>query len=651
MTAAVVPVASGDVMVVRNAPFEPYARDNPKGFQVREALTFVERSDDDTEDDVFVAFSSETPVARYDYMTGETYLEVLDHSPGAVDLSYAKDGLPFCLDHRLSQMIGLAEDVRIDGDRLGRCRAVQGEHPDAKWAFKDMRRGIRKKISFGYWPGDNYEQTKRADGTLVRVYRGWMPFEVSSVPVPADYDKAGVGRSANGRAAVSQDDSRTGAQPNTQEHRMESAAQVAAAPATPAAAPAPTRAEIELARQEGIRQIASESGQSSRLMEWLMSPKTVDEVRAEAFAAVRASAPQPTNAAAPAQVLDVHNREQDKPFSSFVDFMRATKRAVDGVVDPRLHAQRGVATGMGIGNDADGGFMVPEQFAQGIVTRAFEGGRILSRIRPIPVSGNQYHITAIDETSRATGSRMGGVRAYRIGENDSATASKPKTRRVTLDVTKKLAVLMYASEEQLEDAPATDTLLTQAASEEITFSLEREIIEGIGGAECEGILNSGALVTQPAEGGQTADTVNAQNVIKMNARLWSRSHPNAVWLINQSVLAQLPLMTLSNQPVYLPPAGLSTQGFGTLFGKPIEVVEYASAIGDVGDIMLVDLSQYLLADKARAAMARSIHVRFVQGEEAFRLIYRVDGKPLWNAALTPFKGSDTVSPFVTLAAR
>jgi HK97 family phage major capsid protein len=387
--------------------------------------------------------------------------------------------------------------------------------------------------------------------------------------------------------------------------------------------------------------------------EWIVNGTSVDAARSEVLSALRAKAEQraPITPAAPV-VTDVQNREEQKPWASFTEFSRAVKRAADGVLDPRLAAQRGVATGMGIGQDSDGGFLVPEQYAQGIVTRAFDGGAILSRVNRIPVSGNQYHMNLVDETSRATGSRWGGIRGFWMGENDSPTASKPKIRRATLDVTKKLGVLAYVSEEQLEDAPATDAMLTQAFTEEVTFLTEQAIWEGTGAGQPLGITNSSALVTVAAEGAQTADTFNAQNAVKMNARLWSRSQANAAWFIQQQLLAQLPLMTIGQQPVYLPPTGLAgASPFGTLLGKPVFVVEYASAIGDVGDVVLADFSQYALGDKARSAIARSMHVRFVQGEEAFRLVYRVDGLPMWNAALTPFKSSDTVSPFVTLAAR
>ena len=47
--------------------------------------------------------------------------------------------------------------------------------------------------------------------------------------------------------------------------------------------------------------------------------------------------------------------------------------------------------------------------------------------------------------------------------------------------------------------------------------------------------------------------------------------------------------------------------------------------------------------------ASSIHVQFVTDETAFRFVLRLDGQPLWHSALTPYKGSDTLSPFVTVA--
>ena len=104
-------------------------------------------------------------------------------------------------------------------------------------------------------------------------------------------------------------------------------------------------------------------------------------------------------------------------------------------------------------------------------------------------------------------------------------------------------------------------------------------------------------------------------------------------------------------PVYLPPGGLSGDRFARLKGAPVIPTEFNPTLGTVGDIMLVDLSQYLLIDKGGPQADSSIHVRFINNEKTFRFIYRVDGRPLWNTVLTPAKGSNTLSPFVALATR
>jgi len=131
-----------------------------------------------------------------------------------------------------------------------------------------------------------------------------------------------------------------------------------------------------------------------------------------------------------------------------------------------------------------------------------------------------------------------------------------------------------------------------------------------------------------------------------------------VWLINQDILPQLWQLTLGSGTavtlLYAPPGqGTSAQNtpFGTLLGRPVLPVEYCATLGTVGDILLVDLSQYLMIDKGGISQAASMHVRFVNDEMTFRWIYRLDGQPAWNTAVTPFKGSNTQSPYLSLATR
>ena len=105
------------------------------------------------------------------------------------------------------------------------------------------------------------------------------------------------------------------------------------------------------------------------------------------------------------------------------------------------------------------------------------------------------------------------------------------------------------------------------------------------------------------------------------------------------------------QLVYMPPGGLSASPYSTLMGRPVLPVEYCCTLGTTGDIALCDFSQYLLATKGGMQSAVSIHVRFIYDETVIRFVWRVDGQPSWAAALTPFQGTNTQSPFVVLATR
>jgi hypothetical protein len=69
------------------------------------------------DDRVPVAISSEFPVERTDWTTGRPYLEVLEHSRGAVDLSRAARGLPLLAAHDAGDLYGVVEELRLGRDR------------------------------------------------------------------------------------------------------------------------------------------------------------------------------------------------------------------------------------------------------------------------------------------------------------------------------------------------------------------------------------------------------------------------------------------------------------------------------------------------------------------------------------------------------
>lgn len=344
-------------------------------------------------------------------------------------------------------------------------------------------------------------------------------------------------------------------------------------------------------------------------------------------------------------------KDNEKRFASFGEQLMAAYRAATpgGKVDERLTTR--AASGLNESTPSDGGFLVQQDFVTELLKRTYETGILASKVKKIPIStnANGMKINAIDEDSRANGSRWGGVQTYWEGEADEITASKPKFRQMELSL-KKLTGLCYATDELLQDAAALEAVIRQAFAEEFGFKIDDAILSGSGEGEPLGILNSGAIVTVAKEASQT-DTITVENLIKMWNRLWSRSRANAVWYINQELEPYLYTLKIGDKPVYIPAGGLSEKPYGTLFGRPVVPIEQCSAAGEVGDIILADIGQYLLIDKGGIKSASSLHVRFLYDENVFRFIYRVDGKPIWTKPLTPYKGSATVSPFVTLAKR
>lgn len=303
-----------------------------------------------------------------------------------------------------------------------------------------------------------------------------------------------------------------------------------------------------------------------------------------------------------------------------------------------------------------GGFLLQTDFAAGIFMLAHDMGEILGAVNPIPISANAngIKVRGVDETSRATGSRWGGVQSYWVGEGTTVTPSKPKFRLLEFDL-KKLMSLMYATDELLQDSTALGAIAGQAFSEEVMFMTEDGIFSGTGAGTLQGVLNSPCRVTVDKQTGAKAKTIVKEDIDNMWSRMWMRSRKNARWYINQDIEPQLNSLSqvigTGGVPVYLPPGGLSQSPYGTLYGRPVIPTEYSPTLGAEGDIMLADFSQYGLADKSGVNAASSMHVAFLTDEMVFRITYRVDGQPMWHQPLTPAQGSATKSPFVTLAAR
>ena len=94
-------------------------------------------------------------------------------------------------------------------------------------------------------------------------------------------------------------------------------------------------------------------------------------------------------------------------------------------IDPRLLAIKAPA-GSSEQVPSDGGFLLLPTLADGIVERMYSTGTVLSGISKDSVGDNSSGMlyNGIDETSRADGSRWGGIQGYWLAEAGSLTGSK-----------------------------------------------------------------------------------------------------------------------------------------------------------------------------------------------------------------------------------
>lgn len=347
----------------------------------------------------------------------------------------------------------------------------------------------------------------------------------------------------------------------------------------------------------------------------------------------------------------------EKKWKGMGEFLQAVAKASSpgGRMDNRLTYQNS-ASGLNESVASEGGFMLENDFIQDLFDTMITQSQVANRIRMIPIGANTNRLRAlgIDETSRANGSRWGGVQAYWVAEADTVTQTKPKFREIEMSLQKLLA-LCYVTDDLLQDTTALEAIVRQAYADEMSFKIDDAIINGTGVGMPLGILNSDALVTVPKETSQAAGTIKYENILKMWSSMPARLRANAVWYINQEIESQLYTMALNvgtgGAPVFLPSGGASGSQFSTLLNRPIVPIEQCSPLGKKGDIILADPTQYIGIDKKAPTADVSIHVRFLYDEQVFRFIYKFNGAPYRNKPITPYKGANALSPFVALADR
>lgn len=290
------------------------------------------------------------------------------------------------------------------------------------------------------------------------------------------------------------------------------------------------------------------------------------------------------------------------------------------------------------------GFAAPPQFNSEILQSVLTPESLAGRCRILQSSQSTVSFPADDQppwNSALAATWLGGP----VSSSVAIEASKPDLSLRQFNL-KRVAVLVPATDELLDDAPALESYLDSVGPSRLQWELDYQLLHGTGVARPLGILNAPGTIVVGREASQAADTVVLGNITSMLSA-FGGDRSRAIWLVHPDVEAQLVQLALTKDPIY---TFTDSGTVGRLLGIPVVVHEACAQLGDPGDIVLADFNEYDLVVRSRRR-AMSTHLWFDQNLTAFRYVVPVDGQPRLGAPFTSRVGGGTRSPFVILAER
>lgn len=496
-----------------------------------------------------IAISSEEPVGRF---FGD---EILDHSSRALDMRRLERGLPLCMDHDQTRVMGRVEQLAVSGGVL-RGTVRFSDSPEAKQLESDMRAGIRPDISVGYAVDAMELVGREGDHATYRVTR-WRPLECSSVAVPAD-ETVGVGRAADRPADAFID------VPVTGERSMENTA----TPTPEAKVEVRTVVDHseERKRASEITQLAETYGFREKAADWISQGADIATVQREILAGVQARAKAQTELKNPVPLTE----KEDKQYSLRRALMAKIANpesdigGFEGEVHQELVKQRAKA-----GISSRNGLVIPTALRTGVVGTSSLGGalrftehgdfiQMLRNATFIGQTGARF-MTGL-QGNVAMPKQLTGGTAYWLAEAGTVTNADLTFSLVTLSP--KTLMYSYGVSRQFlaQSADDVEQILRADYVQSQVRELDRVALVGTSTSnEPTGILND-SNVNQIAVGAN-GGAITWANVVKLSGTVAVNNgvlNETAAWVTNGKVSTDLKNTykgTAGFMPVWDGPAG------------------------------------------------------------------------------------------------
>ena len=354
------------------------------------------------------------------------------------------------------------------------------------------------------------------------------------------------------------------------------------------------------------------------------------------------------NPHAPGAVLD---GVFDTPAEFYAEAVRAGRPDLEYVRDGRLIGIGAVLSGQEI---ADGGALVPEEFRAQMGDVMLESAVIRPGAMVLPMSTETMRYPYVRDYDHSSGQVYGGWQVYRIERGERIPRTRPTWGQQRLTVTTQAAATVVANELLADSSLALGTFIQQGLPAAIGWAEDYDFIRGSGAGEPKGILESKALITVTADDASSRtgdDYFNASDAGRMLSRLLPACQRRAVFVAHPGLYAAIAQMTLSG--AQFARRGPTDDVPLYVNGRPVYFSEHCSAPGTLGDIFLVDRSQFVIGDRQAVSVSSSMHLLFDQLETIIIAHSRNDGQLMMERPLTLRHGGAnwTVSCAVQLQAR
>ena len=445
-------------------------------------------SDDRT---VELSFSSEAPVER---SFGN---EVLDHSPGSVDLSRINSGAPLLLEHDRSKQIGVVERAWVDEEtKKGRAIVKFSRSALGQEVLADIQDHVRGLVSVGYTVS-NFTREIAEEGLDTFRATSWLPMEISVVSIPADVS-VGVGRAYLEPLTTQQPEEIM--EESNQEVREEKVVEKAAEPKPE------VRIEVRPdKRAEDIANLGDRFGAKDEAIRFISEGKSLDDFKT---LLMERNASQPLESVQGDNEIGLSKNEQRQ--YSLVD---AIRKAADGKLDGlELEAHKELEKRFG---KPAQGFYAPNDVLSKrdlTATQSDTGDKLVATVKPEviealkaqPIVAQLGARVLTGLTSNVTIPKSGTTTAYWTDEVDSGSALSESTMSLgSISLSpKRVAAVSDLSKQLLSQANfSVEQMVRDDLVYQLNLAFDKVAIDGGGTNEPSGVLDASGINAQT--GGQT----------------------------------------------------------------------------------------------------------------------------------------------------